>query len=104
MSLMDRIGVDVGRKLRLEDAIEWAARNEVRKKRRAEEARLAEENGAYSVGTFGSVRASSAWTSPLSAMARVTLATLPERAVLSWAYSGVALSMAGSFLATICTR
>ncbi len=30
MSLMDRIGVDVGRKLRLEDAIEWAARNEVR--------------------------------------------------------------------------
>ncbi|MBR0671045.1 sugar phosphate isomerase/epimerase family protein [Neoroseomonas soli] len=30
MALIDRIGVDVGRKLRLEDAIEWAARNEVR--------------------------------------------------------------------------
>ncbi len=30
MSLMDRIGVDVGRRLRLEDAIEWAARNAVR--------------------------------------------------------------------------
>ena len=30
MPLIDRIGVDVGRKLRLEDAIEWAARNEVR--------------------------------------------------------------------------
>lgn len=30
MKLIDRIGIDVGRKLRLEDAIEWAARNEVR--------------------------------------------------------------------------
>lgn len=30
MPLLDRIGVDVGRKLRLEDAIEWAARNRVR--------------------------------------------------------------------------
>ena len=30
MSLIDRIGVDVGRKLKLEDAIEWAARNQVR--------------------------------------------------------------------------
>ncbi len=30
MSLLDRIGVDVGRKLRLEEAIEWAARNQVR--------------------------------------------------------------------------
>ena len=29
MSLIDRIGVDVGRKLKLEDAIEWAARNQV---------------------------------------------------------------------------
>lgn len=30
MSLMNRIGVDVGRRLRLEDAIDWAARNAVR--------------------------------------------------------------------------
>ncbi len=30
MALIDRIGVDVGRKLKLEDAIEWAARNQVR--------------------------------------------------------------------------
>lgn len=30
MTLMERIGVDVGRRLRLEDAIEWAARHEVR--------------------------------------------------------------------------
>jgi sugar phosphate isomerase/epimerase len=30
MSLMDRIGVDIGRKMRLEDAIEWAAANGVR--------------------------------------------------------------------------
>ena len=30
MGLRDRIGVDVGRKLKLEDAIEWAARHEVR--------------------------------------------------------------------------
>lgn len=30
MTLLDRIGVDVGRKLKLEDAIEWAARNQVR--------------------------------------------------------------------------
>ncbi|HEY1931261.1 MAG TPA: TIM barrel protein [Acetobacteraceae bacterium] len=29
-SLLDRIGIDVGRKLRLEDAIEWAARHGVR--------------------------------------------------------------------------
>src|SRR5215813_6852006 len=29
MSLRDRIGIDVGRRLRLEDAIEWAARHEV---------------------------------------------------------------------------
>ena len=29
-SLRDRIGVDIGRKLRLEDGIEWAARNDVR--------------------------------------------------------------------------
>lgn len=28
--LRDRIGVDIGRRLRLEDGIEWAARNEVR--------------------------------------------------------------------------
>lgn len=30
MGLYDRIGVDIGRKLRLEDGIEWAARNGVR--------------------------------------------------------------------------
>ena len=30
MSLMERIGVDVGRKMRLEDAIEWAGANAVR--------------------------------------------------------------------------
>jgi sugar phosphate isomerase/epimerase len=30
MSLMDRIGVDIGRKMRLEDAIEWAGANKVR--------------------------------------------------------------------------
>ncbi len=30
MSLMERIGVDIGRKMRLEDAIEWAAANGVR--------------------------------------------------------------------------
>ncbi len=30
MTLLDRIGVDIGRKLRLEDGIEWAARNGVR--------------------------------------------------------------------------
>lgn len=30
MLLIDRIGVDVGRRLRLEDAIDWAAENEVR--------------------------------------------------------------------------
>ena len=30
MSLMDRIGVDIGRKMQLEDAIEWAAANAVR--------------------------------------------------------------------------
>src|ERR1700737_2588739 len=30
MSLRDRIGIDVGRRLRLEEAIEWAAEHEVR--------------------------------------------------------------------------
>ncbi len=30
MSLLDRIGVDIGRKMRLEDAIEWAAANSIR--------------------------------------------------------------------------
>ena len=30
MGLRDRIGVDVGRKLKLEDAIEWAAAHQVR--------------------------------------------------------------------------
>ena len=30
MSLRDRIGIDVGRRLKLEDAIEWAAKNDVR--------------------------------------------------------------------------
>jgi sugar phosphate isomerase/epimerase len=31
LALRERIGVDVGRKLKLEDAIEWAARHEVRR-------------------------------------------------------------------------
>jgi hypothetical protein len=30
MTLRDRIGIDVGRRLRLEDAIEWAAEHQVR--------------------------------------------------------------------------
>ena len=30
MSLRDRIGIDLGRKIRLEEGIEWAARNDVR--------------------------------------------------------------------------
>ncbi|MFC7608768.1 sugar phosphate isomerase/epimerase family protein [Teichococcus aestuarii] len=30
MLLIDRIGVDIGRRLRLEDAIDWAAENQVR--------------------------------------------------------------------------
>src|SRR5437016_7805789 len=30
MSLRDRIGMDVGRRLRLEEALEWAAEHEVR--------------------------------------------------------------------------
>ena len=30
MTLRDRIGIDVGRRLRLEDAIEWAAMHDVR--------------------------------------------------------------------------
>ena len=30
MTLRDRIGIDVGRRLRLEDAIEWAAEHDVR--------------------------------------------------------------------------
>src|SRR5438094_10603864 len=30
MSLRDRIGIDVGRRLRLEEALEWAAEHEVR--------------------------------------------------------------------------
>src|SRR5439155_14643448 len=30
MTLRDRIGIDVGRRLRLEDATEWAAEHEVR--------------------------------------------------------------------------
>jgi len=30
MTLRDRIGIDVGRRLRLEDAIEWAAAHDVR--------------------------------------------------------------------------
>jgi hypothetical protein len=30
MNLRDRIGIDVGRRLKLEDAIDWAAQHEVR--------------------------------------------------------------------------
>ena len=30
MALRDRIGVDIGRRLRLEDAIQWAATHDVR--------------------------------------------------------------------------
>jgi hypothetical protein len=30
MNLKDRIGIDLGRRIRLEEGIEWAARNNVR--------------------------------------------------------------------------
>ncbi|WP_246523256.1 sugar phosphate isomerase/epimerase family protein [Neoroseomonas eburnea] len=47
---MDRIGVDVGRKLRLEDAVEWAARNQVR------HIDIQLDTGANAVTTFDDAR------------------------------------------------
>ena len=51
MSLLDRIGVDVGRRLKLEDAIEWAARNGVR------HIDIQLDTGANAVNTFDDARA-----------------------------------------------
>jgi sugar phosphate isomerase/epimerase len=51
MSLLDRIGVDVGRKLKLEDAIEWAAANGVR------HIDIQLDTGANAVTTFDDARA-----------------------------------------------
>jgi len=51
MSLFDRIGIDVGRKLRLEDAIEWAASHRVR----FIDVQL--DTGANALGTIDAARA-----------------------------------------------
>jgi sugar phosphate isomerase/epimerase len=51
MSLMERIGVDIGRKMRLEDAIEWAAANGVR------HIDIQLDTGANAVTTFDAERA-----------------------------------------------
>jgi len=51
MTLRDRIGVDVGRKLRLEDAVAWAAEHEVR----FVDVQL--DTGANALGTIDGVRA-----------------------------------------------
>jgi len=51
MNLIDRIGVDIGRKMRLEDAIEWAARNNVR------HIDIQLDTGANAVTTFDAERA-----------------------------------------------
>ncbi|WP_439576726.1 sugar phosphate isomerase/epimerase family protein [Elioraea sp.] len=51
MDLLDRIGVDVGRRLRLEDAIEWAAKNGVRY------IDIQLDTGANAVNTFDDARA-----------------------------------------------
>jgi sugar phosphate isomerase/epimerase len=53
MSLRDRIGVDVGRKLRLEDAVAWAARHQVR----FIDVQL--DTGANALGTIDAARAAS---------------------------------------------
>jgi sugar phosphate isomerase/epimerase len=51
MDLLDRIGVDVGHRLRLEDAIEWAAKNGVRY------IDIQLDTGANAVNTFDDARA-----------------------------------------------
>ncbi len=51
MSLLERIGVDIGRKMRLEDAIEWAAANGVR------HIDIQLDTGANAVTTFDAERA-----------------------------------------------
>ena len=50
MSLMERIGVDIGRKMRLEDAIEWAGANAVR------HIDIQLDTGANAVTTFDAER------------------------------------------------
>ena len=51
MSLRDRIGIDVGRRLRLEDALEWAAEHEVRW------IDIQLDTGANALGSFDDARA-----------------------------------------------
>jgi sugar phosphate isomerase/epimerase len=51
MSLRDRIGIDVGRRLRLEDAIEWAAQHQVRW------IDIQLDGGANALNTFDDARA-----------------------------------------------
>lgn len=51
MSLYERIGVDVGRRLKLEDAIDWAAKNDVR------HIDIQLDTGANAVTTFDDARA-----------------------------------------------
>jgi len=51
MSLRDRIGIDVGRRLRLEEALEWAAEHEVRW------IDIQLDAGANALSTFEDVRA-----------------------------------------------
>ena len=51
MSLRDRIGVDVGRKLKLEDAVEWAAAHAVRW------IDIQLDTGANALGSFDDARA-----------------------------------------------
>jgi sugar phosphate isomerase/epimerase len=51
MTLRDRIGVDIGRKLRLEDAVAWAAEHEVR----SIDVQL--DTGANALGTIDGARA-----------------------------------------------
>jgi hypothetical protein len=51
MSLRDRIGIDVGRRLKLEDAIEWAVQHEVRW------IDIQLDSGANALNTFDDARA-----------------------------------------------
>jgi sugar phosphate isomerase/epimerase len=51
MGLRDRIGIDVGRKLKLEDAVEWAAAHEVRL------IDIQLDTGANALGSFDDARA-----------------------------------------------
>ena len=51
MSLHDRIGIDVGRRLKLEDAIEWAAQRDVRW------IDIQLDSGANALNTFDDLRA-----------------------------------------------